>query len=97
MKLNKIVNRWVALGVSLVGIIALLILQFVWLTNAYEVSEQNLKDKCKLHLKAAIEKEMFMRANNSSLKMSPLRKALFLIQSPKSYYVARIAESVQES
>lgn len=63
MKLNKIVNRWVALGVSLVGIIALLILQFVWLTNAYEVSEQNLKDKCKLHLKAAIEKEMFMRAN----------------------------------
>ncbi|NLT02567.1 MAG: HAMP domain-containing histidine kinase [Bacteroidales bacterium] len=75
MKLNKIVNRWVALGVSLVGIISLLILQFVWLTNAYEVSEQNLKDKCKLHLNASIEKEMFMRANKSSLKIEVVDEA----------------------
>ncbi|OPZ97940.1 MAG: Adaptive-response sensory-kinase SasA [Bacteroidetes bacterium ADurb.Bin416] len=62
MKLNKIINRWVALGISLLGIVALLILQFIWLKNAYEVSEQNLKDKCKLHLNEAIEQEVFFRA-----------------------------------
>jgi len=51
--------------ISLVGIIMLLILQFLWFKNAYEMIEKEIIEKCKSNLEEAIDKELFKRLSNT--------------------------------
>lgn len=39
----------------------LLVLQFLWFKNAYEMIEKEILEKCKLNLEEAIDKEIFLR------------------------------------
>ncbi len=61
MKNKKIITRRIALTVSMIGIVLLMVLQYVWLRNAYEISEQNLKDKCMECFEDAISDAYFKR------------------------------------
>ena len=61
MKNKKIITRQIALTVSMIGIVLLMVLQFVWLRNAYKISEQNLKDKCMDCFENAISDAFFNR------------------------------------
>lgn len=61
MTRKKLISREVALIVSMIGIVLLMVLQFIWLRNAYRISEQNLKDKCMECLEEALSIEFFER------------------------------------
>lgn len=63
MKNKKIITRRIALTVSMIGIVLLMVLQFVWLRNAYEISEQSLKDKCMDCFEEAIS-DAFFKGNS---------------------------------
>ena len=65
MKSKKVITRGIALSVSLLGIVLLMVLQFIWLQNAYKISEQNLKDKCMDSFEEAILKAFFDDKNDN--------------------------------
>lgn len=48
----------------------LLVLQFLWFKNAYEMIEKEILEKCKLNLEEAINIELFNRMNNGSNTIS---------------------------
>jgi len=63
--------------ISIMGIIALLILQYIWVNNAYRMVEKEILEKCKVSLKESIDEELFERLNKAKIdvvfqnKLSP--------------------------
>ncbi|MDD4713703.1 MAG: hypothetical protein PHP34_10270, partial [Bacteroidales bacterium] len=54
--------------ISVMGIIALLTLQYFWLNNAYRMVERDMMEKCKGCLKEAIDEELLERMNSLKIK-----------------------------
>lgn len=54
----------------LFGIITILILQFVWLTNSYNMMKDELMDKCRQNLREAIDDELYLRIDSKNIKFS---------------------------
>lgn len=53
---------------SIIGIILLLVLQFIWFKNAYKMVDQEIMEKCKVCLRDAVDAEMFERYDILSIK-----------------------------
>jgi len=66
MKDKKIITKGIALSISLLGIVLLLALQFIWFKSAYQISEQNLKEKCISCFVKAINQELIIRFTDKS-------------------------------
>lgn len=64
---NKFFNNrfiWIA---SIAGIMLLLILQYLWFRNSYEMFENDILEKCAQDLRKAVDDEMFERMNNRKI------------------------------
>jgi len=63
--------------ISVMGIIALLVLQYIWVNNAYQMVQRDLLEKSKDCLKESVDDELFERVNHAKLgvvvqdKLSP--------------------------
>jgi len=55
--------------ISVLGIIAVLTLQYFWLRNAYGMVERDIMEKSKVCLKESMEEELFQRSENSKMKI----------------------------
>jgi len=55
--------------ISVLGIIAVLTLQYFWLRNAYGMVERDIMEKSKVCLKEAMEEEIFQRSDESKLNI----------------------------
>lgn len=53
--------------VSIIGILLLLILQYIWFKNSFDLMEHNLLVKCKESIDKAVESELYERLNNGSI------------------------------
>ncbi|MCK9311881.1 MAG: hypothetical protein M0P26_06360, partial [Bacteroidales bacterium] len=53
--------------ISVMGIIALLTLQYFWLNNAYRMVERDMMEKCKGCLKEAIDEELLKRMSSLNI------------------------------
>jgi len=60
--------------ISVVGIILLLSLQYVWLKNSYQVAEIDLLEKSKKCLTEAVEEDLFERCDKAKVKVSVARE-----------------------
>lgn len=66
MKSSVFSNHPSILPISfLFGIVTILILQFVWLSNSYNMMKDELMDKCRQNLREAIDDEVYMRIDNT--------------------------------
>lgn len=54
----------------LFGIVTILILQFVWLSNSYNMMKDELMDKCRQNLREAIDDELYLRIDSRNIKFS---------------------------
>ncbi|MDD3167215.1 MAG: hypothetical protein PHN20_07300, partial [Bacteroidales bacterium] len=62
MKSSVFSNHPSILPISfLFGIVTILILQFVWLSNSYNMMKDELMDKCRQNLREAIDDELYLR------------------------------------
>lgn len=55
--------------VSVVGILLLLVLQYIWLKNAYKTIEQNLVNQSVSSLKSAVEEDLFYREEHGRVQL----------------------------
>lgn len=53
----------------LFGIVTILILQFVWLSNSYNMMKDELMDKCRQNLREAIDDELYLRIEEREVKL----------------------------
>jgi two-component system, OmpR family, phosphate regulon sensor histidine kinase PhoR len=65
IKNSKIVATYMRLA-SIVGILLILVLQFLWFTNSYKMIDKEIMEKCKDCLREAIDNEMFERFDKIS-------------------------------
>ena len=54
---------------SILGILLLLVLQFLWFKNAYKMVDQEMMEKCKICLRDAINEELFERMDKLSIEI----------------------------
>ena len=55
--------------ISVLGIILLLCLQYLWLRNSYQMVEKDILEKSKECLKEAVDAELFERNDNANIKI----------------------------
>jgi len=61
--------------ISVLGIIAVLTLQYFWLRNAYGMVERDIMEKSKVCLKEAVEEDVFERFDHKKLNVSYEKKS----------------------
>jgi len=59
---------------SLIGIILLLVLQYMWFMNSYNMIERDILEKCKHSLREAVDDEMFERMDKFRIKLKVSEK-----------------------
>ena len=56
--------------ISIIGIILLLSLQYIWINNAYKMVEQDIMGKSKECLREAVDEELFERLDRAKIEVS---------------------------
>ncbi len=60
--------------VSIVGILLLLVLQYIWFKNSFDLMEHNLLVKCKESIDKAVESELYERLEKKSINLNVQEK-----------------------
>lgn len=66
-KNHKLIANYFRIA-SIIGILLLLVLQFLWFKNAYKMVDQEIMEKCKICLREAIDDELFERMDKLSIE-----------------------------
>lgn len=66
-KNHKLIANYFRIA-SIIGILLLMVLQFLWFKNAYKMVDQEMMEKCKICLREAINDELFERMDKLSIE-----------------------------